>query len=206
MAEKPEKMKLLIASRNQDKIDEIKSVMNELQIEFVTAAEYDLPEIIEDQDSIIANAGKKALESARISGLLCLADDTGFFVKSLNDQPGIYAARYAGNNCTYRDNRLKLLKELTGKSDRSAEFRTAVALATPQSVIKTTVGIVKGSITLTEIGLNGFGYDSIFRADETGLTFGEMTAEDKNKISHRAKALQNLLPWLKQYLKEISNG
>ena len=199
-------MKLLIASRNKDKVEEIKENLLGLDVQIVSALDFpDLPNIIEDKDTIKENAIKKAIECAEFSGLLTIADDTGFFVEQLNDKPGVYAARYAGENCTYADNRKKMLKAMKGKSNRTAEFRTVVALASPDGLIGTSEGIVRGQVTEKEIGNLGFGYDPIFRADETGKTFGEMTKAEKHKISHRGRAIRNIIPVLERYVRNSNN-
>ena len=122
------------------------------------------------------------------------------FVETLEGEPGVYAARYAGKNCTYKDNRDKLLQNMKDKTNRKAEFRTVAALASPDGLIGIAFGKVDGKITDQEIGINGFGYDAIFRADETGKTFGEMTDKEKHRISHRGRAFRNIIPILKDYL------
>ncbi len=195
-------MKLLIASRNKDKIAEIKDILKNLDLKIVTALDFpDLPEVIEDKDTIEGNAIKKAVECAEFTGLLTIADDTGLFIKALNGEPGVYAARYAGEYCTYKDNREKLLKNMNGKINRKAEFQTVSALASPKRLIGTAAGKVDGKITKKEIGNNGFGYDSIFQADESDKTFGEMTDKEKHKISHRGRAFRNIIPILEGYVK-----
>ena len=194
-------MKLLIASRNKDKISEIKDILKDIDLEIITALDFpNLPEVIEDKDTIEENAVKKAAECAEFTGLLTIADDTGLFVETLEGEPGVYAARYAGENCTYKDNRDKLLQNMKDKTNRKAEFRTVAALASPDGLIGIAFGKVDGKITDQEIGINGFGYDAIFRADETGKTFGEMTDKEKHRISHRGRAFRNIIPILKDYL------
>ena len=188
-------MKLLLATRNKDKIKEIKEILKNLDLEIVSA--YDIPgmpDVIEDKDTIEENAAKKAIECAEFSRMLTLADDTGLFVETLDGKPGVYAARFAGANCTYKNNRDKMLREMTGKINRKAQFRTVVAFASPQGLIDTAQGKVEGTITENEIGTGGFGYDAIFLADETGKTFGEMSENEKNKISHRGRAFKKIIP------------
>ncbi len=194
-------MKLLLASRNKDKIKEIRSVLKDIDIELITADEIEsLPEVIEDGSTLEENAIKKAQICARFSGILTVADDTGLFVEALEGKPGIYAARYAGESCTYADNRNKMLAELKGIKNRNAEFRTVVALASPDKVICTAAGAVKGTITTKESGKNGFGYDPIFLVEKTGKTFAEMTDSKKNLISHRSQAFLNLKTCLINFL------
>jgi XTP/dITP diphosphohydrolase len=187
-------MKLLLATRNKDKIKEIKEILKDLDVKILSASDiHGMPDVIEDKDTIKGNAIKKAIECAAFSGMLTLADDTGLFVDALDGKPGVYASRYAGENCSYKDNRDKMLHEMTGKTDRKAQFRTVVAFASPDGLIDTAQGKVDGTITESEIGTGGFGYDSIFRADETGRTFGEMSEKEKNIISHRGRAFRNMM-------------
>ncbi len=190
---------IVIASRNKDKIIEIKEILAGLDFEFVPALDFpNLPDVIENKDTIAGNAIKKAMETSQNTGMLALADDTGFFVDALGGAPGVYAARYAGEVCSYKDNREKMLREMKGQNNRKAQFRTVVALASPTGLIGTAEGKVEGTITLQDEGEGGFGYDPIFRADETGKTFGEMNNNDKNKISHRGRAFRNIIPILKE--------
>jgi XTP/dITP diphosphohydrolase len=192
-------MKLVIATHNKDKLVEIKGMLKDLDVEIISALDYpEMPETIEDKDTIKGNAEKKAQECADFTGLLTIADDTGLFVDALDGNPGVYAARYAGEDCSYKDNRDKMLKEMKGKDNRTAYFRTVAALAVPGKIVGTANGEVKGSITSKDIGTDGFGYDPIFRAVETGRTFGEMTLAEKEKISHRARAFRNIIPILKE--------
>lgn len=196
-------MKILLATRNKDKIKEIKELLADLDLEIVSSLDFPaLPEIIEDRDSLQANAVKKALESAAFTGLPTLADDTGLFVDALAGAPGVYSARFAGEKCTYKDNRLKMLKVMRGKKDREARFKTVVALVMPNQLLATAEGSVEGSITETEHGSNGFGYDAIFRALETNRTFGEMSDQEKNHISHRARAFKNIIPALQKLIEK----
>jgi len=192
-------MKLLLATRNKDKVIEIKEILKDLDVEIISASQFpDMPDVIENKNTIKENSIKKATESAEYSNLLTIADDTGLFVNALDGKPGVYAARFAGEDCSYKDNRVKMLKEMKGKSNRNAQFRTVCALVSPGGLIATTEGIVEGMITEEEFGDNGFGYDAIFKADETGKTFGEMTLVDKEKISHRSRALNKMIPILKK--------
>lgn len=188
-------MKLLIATRNKDKIIEIREILKNLDLEIISA--YDIagmPDVIEDRETIEGNAIKKAVECAAFSGLFTLADDTGLFVDALEGAPGVHAARFAGEHCSYGDNRQKMLREMKDKTDRKAQFRTVVAFASPSGLLATAEGRVEGEITTQEIGTGGFGYDAIFRAAETGRTFGEMSQEEKEKISHRGRAFRNIMP------------
>ena len=195
-------MKLLLATRNEDKVIEIKEILKDLKVEIISASQFpDMPDVNEDRDTIKGNSIKKATECAEYSKLLTIADDTGLFVDALDGKPGVYAARFAGEDCSYKDNRVKMLKEMDGISNRNAQFRTVCALVSPDGLITTTEGIVEGKITEEEFGNNGFGYDAVFRADETGKTFGEMTLAEKETISHRSRAFNKMIPIIKKYIK-----
>jgi XTP/dITP diphosphohydrolase len=197
-------MKLLIATRNKDKIIEINEILKDLDLEIISAFDIPgMPDVIEDRDTIKGNALKKAEECAAFSGLLALADDTGLFVEALDGKPGVYAARFAGEDCTYKDNREKMLREMHDKENRKAQFRTVVAFASPAGIITSAEGKVDGEITTKEIGTGGFGYDAIFKAVETGKTFGEMIQMEKEKISHRGRAFRNILPQVMEYISKL---
>jgi XTP/dITP diphosphohydrolase len=192
---------ILIASNNPDKISELNALLSLLPIKLHSLSEFPhLPQTVEDCDSIAKNAMKKALEAAVGSGLLALADDTGLFIEALKGEPGVFAARFAGENCSYADNRNKALRLLENESNRKASFKTAVALAAPDGIIAVVEGVVKGEITLAERGDTGFGYDSIFAIE--AVTYAEMDAETKNRMSHRAAAIKNILPILENMLQE----
>ncbi len=192
--------KLVIATHNPDKLREIRALLSELPLEVISVDKV-LPgfDVIEDKDTILANASKKALETAKATGLPILADDTGLFIKALNGEPGVFAARFAGPGCSYADNRLKALKLLQNNDDRQAEFRTVVVLAEPGGVVAYREGVVQGQITRSERGGNGFGYDAVFEVEGTGKTYAEMDDGEKNACSHREKALTDILPLLKEY-------
>lgn len=194
-------LKLLIASRNPDKIAEIRDLLAGTEVEVYSLLDFpELPPTLEDQATLRANAAKKALEAARHTGLLCLADDTGLFIDALDGQPGIYAARFAGEHCSYKDNRDKALRLLSSKADRRAEFRTCAVLAAEDGVVAITEGVMPGFISTEERGENGFGYDSIFEPDPGGRSYAEMSDAAKNSLSHRAKALEAMLPILKDII------
>ena len=195
-------MKLLLATRNEDKVIEIKEILKDLEVEIVSASQFpNMPDVIEDKNTIKGNSIKKATECADFSKLFTIADDTGLFVDALDGKPGVYSARFAGEDCSYKDNRVKMLKEMKNISNRNAQFRTVCALVSPDGLTATTEGIVEGKITEEEFGDNGFGYDAIFKADETGRTFGEMTQTEKETISHRSRAFNKMLPIIIKYIK-----
>lgn len=195
--------KLILASQNKDKLKEIRFLLADLTIEIVSIKDI-LPDfdVIEDKDTILGNAAKKAHETAQATGLPCLADDTGLFIEALDGRPGVYAARFAGEHCSYADNRNKALESMQGVANREAEFRTVVVLALPDGVVAYREGIVKGLITQAERGTGGFGYDAVFEVDGTGKTYAEMDEAEKNGCSHRGKALKEFLPFLKEYFAE----
>jgi len=192
------KKQLIIATRNPDKLREIRAVLSDLKLEFLSLIDFpDLPEIEEDGQTIEENAIKKATEIHNHTGLPCLADDTGLEVDSLGGAPGVYSSRYAGETATYADNCRKLLEEMEGipYPQRTAHFRCVMALVTKNKVI-TTEGVCEGYILTQMRGQNGFGYDPLFWVEPYGKTFAEMEPELKNRISHRAIALNKMKPHL----------
>jgi XTP/dITP diphosphohydrolase len=195
-------LKLILATHNQDKVREIRQILSLLPVEIVSSDEV-LPgfEIIEDRDTILGNAAKKALDTAKAAQLPALADDTGLFISALKGEPGVRAARFAGEECSYADNRHKALALMQEVADRSAEFRTVAVLAEPDGIVAYREGIVRGNITTEERGDNGFGYDAIFEVAGTGKTYAEMEDAEKNACSHRGEAFSNLLPFLQKYFK-----
>ncbi len=183
-------MKLVIATRNRHKLEEIHAIFNFQGLEVCSAFDFPhIPDVVEDGDTLEANAIKKAVEICQATGLPALADDSGLEVEALNGEPGIYSARWSGEGCTYTDNNLKLLRELAGKGNRRARFRTVIALALPGEEPQTVEGSVQGIIIEELRGDQGFGYDPLFMPDGYNQTFAELPAEVKNKISHRARAL-----------------
>jgi XTP/dITP diphosphohydrolase len=190
---------LLLATHNKDKRAELIYLLNDPKITILSMNDFpQIPEVEEDQDTIEGNACKKALETAQATGLICLADDTGLFIEALDGAPGVYSARFAGESCSYRDNRLKALELLKDTENRKAEFRTAAALAAPDGIISLKLGKVRGVISTTERGENGFGYDSIFELFDLGKTYAELDNKEKNSLSHRALAIQAILPVIRQ--------
>ena len=198
---------LLLASHNQDKAKELKALLSGMNIQLLTLNDFpNIVPTIEDQDTICANAMKKAFEASLKTGLVSLADDTGLFIKALNDKPGVYSARFAGEHCSYKDNRMKVLKLMEGITNRYAEFRTCVALSAPDGIISFKIGILEGNITTEERGTNGFGYDSIFMPLSFNKTYAEMTDTEKNSISHRAKAIDGIIPIIKELIESSKGG
>jgi XTP/dITP diphosphohydrolase len=186
---------LVLATRNPDKGVELAALLGDLGIRIRTLAEFpDAPEVVEDGDTCRANAIKKAVTIARSTGLPAVADDTGLMVDALDGRPGVHAARYAGEHATYEDNWRKLLAELHGvpRNKRGARFVTAAALALSPEDVEVVEGELVGQIAETPAGAGGFGYDPVFLIPELKQTLAELTAQEKNTISHRAKAFTKL--------------
>lgn len=184
-------MKLVIATRNPHKLEEIRAIFDSEGLEICSAFDFPhIPDVIEDRDTLEGNAIKKAVEICKATGLPALADDSGLEVEALGGEPGVYSARWSGEGCTYADNNAKLLRELSGKSNRRAQFRTVIALARPGEEPQTVEGSVQGIIIEELRGDQGFGYDPLFMPDGYNQTFAELPADVKNKISHRARALR----------------
>lgn len=185
-------LRLLLATRNRDKITEITAALAGLDVELIAAdAIPGLPEVEEDAATLQGNAIKKAATLTHHSGLLALADDTGLEVDALDGAPGVYSSRYSGENATYAENVAKLLRDMHGVAaeKRSARFRCVIAIAGDGQVV-TVEGICEGKITEAAAGSGGFGYDPVFLVPELGRTFAELTLEEKNRISHRGRALK----------------
>lgn len=188
-------MQLVFASNNLNKIKEIQSILNG-SIEILSLSDIGChEEIPETADTIEGNAILKANHVTEKYGYDCFADDTGLEVTVLNGEPGVYSARYAGEQRDSDDNMNKLLHVLSDKEDRSAQFKTVIALNIKGAQHLFT-GIAKGNIVLEKIGNKGFGYDPIFKPENYDETFAEIASEIKNKISHRAKATEQLIDFL----------
>jgi XTP/dITP diphosphohydrolase len=188
------KKKLVLATRNRDKIREIKNKLGK-DIDILTIDDFDhIPEVIEDGETLEQNAIKKAKIIHKYTKLPTIGDDTGLLVDALSGKPGVYSSRFAGENATYDENVDKLLDELKGVSweQRDAKFITVVAYMDNNSEW-TVEGKVKGKIIKQKRGNNGFGYDPVFYYEKLGKTFSEMDIEEKNKISHRAIALKKFV-------------
>ena len=196
-------MELVLATGNRDKQREMKAFLQDLGLTIRTLDEFPAaPVVIEDGQTCRSNAGKKASEIARFTGLLTLADDTGLEVDALGGRPGVYAARYAGAHATYADNCQKLLNELTGvpADQRGARFLTVVAISDPSSSVEFVEGVLQGRIADHCSGGHGFGYDPVFMVPELGKTLAELTLDQKNQISHRGQALDKAKDVLKRIL------
>lgn len=188
--------KLVLASQNPHKIEEMQQILSPLGIEVLSAKDFpDLKEVIEDRPTLKGNALKKARYVSQETQLPALSDDTGLEVEALNGRPGVYSARYAGRNASYQDNVLKLLGELDGRSNRAAQFRTVVALVDEDRQY-TFEGVCKGEIITEQKGDKGFGYDPVFMPEGYEKTFAELDSSIKNAISHRGRAVQKLVDFL----------
>ncbi len=190
-------MKLLIASNNKHKIDEIKSIFTLGKIEVLSLSEIGLKiEVDEDQNTFIGNARKKAHEVFAAARIPTIADDSGLIVEALNGRPGVHSARFAGLGCTYADNNIKLLRELEDKpKPHRAKFVSVICFKSDKNE-EVFEGQMDGEIIDEPRGTNGFGYDPVFKPEGYDLTYAELTAEEKNKISHRSKSLQKLKEFL----------
>ncbi|WIV11883.1 XTP/dITP diphosphatase [Proteiniborus sp. MB09-C3] len=200
---------LIVSSDNSHKIMEIRDILKDLPITVLskTEAGYGDIEVIEDGDTLEENATKKAVEIAQKANAIVIADDTGLFVDKLNGEPGVYSARYSGENATYSSNNKKLLTKLEGVplEERTAMFKTIIAIVLEDKNIKLTSGECSGKIGFEPRGEKGFGYDPLFIVDGYGKTFAELGEEIKNTISHRANALRNLKEELKKFLEDEGN-
>lgn len=191
-------MKLLFATRNKHKLAEVRALFDFPGLELVCIADIaGLPdEVVEDQDSFKGNALKKARVLSRSCGLWTMADDSGLEVAALNNAPGVYSARYAGEHCSYEDNNAKLLRELEGIVSREACFRCALALCAPDGRCWCIEKTCHGVIAEEERGTNGFGYDPLFVPQGYGGPFAELDAATKNRVSHRGQAMRKAaLEW-----------
>jgi XTP/dITP diphosphohydrolase len=185
--------KLVIATHNRDKFAEMKLALNGIPWETIPAYDFPgIPDVIEDGKTLEVNSLKKAREICRFTGFSSLADDTGLFVEFLQGAPGIYAARFAGEKCSYTDNVKKLLDLMKNVplDRRRAVFRTVITLFYPTGESDQVAGEVEGIITAEASGRGGFGYDPVFLPSGFSKVFAEMTLEEKNLISHRGKAVQ----------------
>ena len=185
---------LVLATHNPDKQTEMNAVLSDLGLDVIGIDQYpEIDDIPENGTTLLENALIKARAVHLKTGFPALADDTGLEVDALHGAPGVYSARFAGEDATYQDNVKKLLSVMAGVSrqNRTARFRTVVALIASDTELWTE-GIIEGLITREQRGAGGFGYDPIFEAADTGKTFSEMSTSQKNEISHRARALQEM--------------
>jgi len=197
-------MKLLVATNNQEKCRELRTMLKGLDVDLLTLEDFPAaPEVVEDGGSFEANARKKASEMAAYADMHAVADDSGLCVDALDGRPGVRSARYAGPSPTREKLCRKLLGEMGGvpEDDRTAAFHCCTAFAEPDGdIIFTVHGSCPGSITREMQGQGGFGYDPVFYYPPAGQTFAEMSAEEKNSVSHRARALEKFRDRLEDFL------
>lgn len=192
--------KIIFATGNQDKMREIREILADMDVEVVSMKEAGIhADIVEDGSTFEENAVIKAKTICELIGEITLADDSGLEIDYLNKEPGIYSARYMGEDTSYHIKNASLIERLNGVPDekRTARFVCAVAAAFPDGSVKTVRGTMEGRIGYEEKGENGFGYDPIFYLPEYGCTSAELSGEEKNKISHRGKALRAIKDELK---------
>ena len=198
-------MKIIFATGNAGKVREVKAILADLNMEVLSMKEAGVEaEAEENGKSFIENAIIKATDiQSRVLDAIVMADDSGLVVDALNGEPGIYSARYLGEDTPYSVKNADIIRRLEGKEipERSARFVCAIAAVLPDGTVLTTEGTIEGYIGYEEKGNGGFGYDPIFMVPEKGCTTAELSAEEKNEISHRGKALKAMKNELKKYLK-----
>ena len=188
-------MELVVATKNLGKVREIRKALKGFELRIYTLSDFpDVPEIREDGKSFTENALKKGRFYSKYLGKLAIADDSGLEVDALGGLPGIHSARYAGKGASNRENNRKLLKEMEGirLSKRGAKFRCVIAMVSPDGREAIAEGTCKGRIGFKEVGKKGFGYDPLFILPQYGKTMAQLSIEEKNRISHRGKALRKL--------------
>ena len=197
--------KIIFATGNAGKMREIRDIMADLDVELLSMKEAGIKlDIVEDGKTFEENAQIKAKAICDLTGEIVLADDSGLEIDHLNKEPGIYSARYMGEDTSYHIKNSSLIERLNGVPDekRTARFVCAVAAAFPDGSVKTVRGTMEGRIGYEEKGENGFGYDPIFYLPEYGCTSAELSMEEKNKISHRGKALRGIRESVKEAFSE----
>lgn len=203
MCFEPVCFKLLMATRNRGKVEELKSLLEGVPLEILTMLDFPgLPEAPEEHDTFRENAAQKALLAARETGLTALADDSGLEVDALGGQPGVKSARFAGEPADDHRNNRQLLSMLKGvpAERRQARFVSVIAIATPEGELNFAQGECEGIILEEMRGTGGFGYDPLFYLPEKKKTFAELTLEEKNLISHRGKALREAVTTLRRLI------
>ncbi|MGB5566734.1 MAG: RdgB/HAM1 family non-canonical purine NTP pyrophosphatase [Acidimicrobiia bacterium] len=181
---------MVVASKNPDKIREVEAVLERMDHPWEIVRGLDWPDVDETEETLEGNALLKAVAVSEATGLAALADDTGLEVDALDGRPGVFSARFAGPDSTYEQNVDRLLADLDGVALRSARFRTAIAFVVPGSTPLIVEGTLDGTITDERRGERGFGYDPVFAVGDR--TYAEMSDDEKNEISHRARALRAL--------------
>ncbi len=205
---------LVLATKNQGKIGEMKHLLKDFPVELLGLSDFGpIPEVVEDGDTFDDNAYKKASFTARVLGYPVIADDSGLVVNALDGAPGVYSARYAGEDATDGENNRKLLSALTGVSDRTAAFECVISIAVPTGPALTYQGRCEGQIAEELSGANGFGYDPLFLCSTFGKSFAELSVEEKSSVSHRGKALaqvtrefDKIIVWLNQNMPKLAKS
>jgi len=195
-------LEVIVATRNKGKLREFRDALRGLNLRICGLSDLpEAPEVEEDGESFTENALKKARFYATHSGKLTLADDSGLEVDSLRGRPGVYSARYAGERASSQENNQKLLRELQGIpiSKRGARFKCVVAIKSPGGKEAIVEGSCRGRIGFKEKGRKGFGYDPLFVLPEGGKTMAELSLEEKNRVSHRGKALRKIRKIIKKF-------
>lgn len=196
---------IVLATTNQNKVKEFRQILNDFDIEIRSLADFGpLPEVVEDGATFDDNAYKKAHHYAKVLGLPAIADDSGLVVNALAGAPGVLSARYAGSNATDEDNTAKLLDALRDVHDRSGYFQCVLSIAVPSGPALTYEGRCDGFIIKEKRGENGFGYDPVFCPAGMEKTFAELSSAEKNTISHRGKALAEVLREKDKIIKWLS--
>ena len=195
---------MVLATRNKGKIHELKVLLSGFDISIKGLDDFGpIPTVKEDGRTLEENAYKKAFLTAKSLGLPALADDSGLVVRALGGEPGVHSARYAGDHASDEDRYKKLLKEMEGKSDRGAYFECAIVIALPTGWSMTFTGRCEGEIAFEPAGEEGFGYDPVFLYPPLKMTFSQIPLEEKNKVSHRGKAMTSLKKKFNEVLKWI---
>ena len=201
------KRKLILATRNKDKLKEIQALLSDLDIDIMSLDEAEnAPHVVEDGKTFMENAFKKAKVIAEATGIMALADDSGLEVDALDGAPGVYSARYSGENASDASNNEKLLADLEGvpAGKRSARFSCVIVVYHPSGRWISTEDKCEGEITEKSIGDRGFGYDPVFYLPSLNCTMAQLSAEEKNRLSHRGKALEKLKSELPGFLARLN--
>lgn len=190
--------KITLATGNAHKTEEVQSILGDGYKVLDLSQFSPKPEIVEDAETFEGNADLKALAIAGLVDHLVIADDSGLAVDALGGEPGIYSARYAGEEASMEENKEKLLQKLSQKEERSARFVCVISVAQEGKVIQRFRGECEGEIIEEESGQGGFGYDPLFKPEGYELTFAELSSEKKNELSHRGKAMKQFMNWLNE--------
>ena len=189
-------MKIILATKNKGKVADFEKLTEYMNIEVISFLdeEINFPDVVEDGETFEENSVKKALEIAKYTGMITVSDDSGLCVEALDGAPGIYSARYSGENATDSKNIDKLLEEMKNipQGERQAKFVSVVSIAKPDGTVQSFRGEVEGEIIFERKGTNGFGYNPVFFSYELQKTFGEATMEERVTVSHRARAFREL--------------